>query len=167
MTDDIEQLRAFAPVAAALQLEVQTLQNTIATWERACANYVEVLKDRDAMIRTMQEELLSRHSKLRLQAEEIERLRDDRSSYESLAEMQRAEIERLRDELAKWTQAADEGHPQPCTLGPKCPYCEIERLWGLLGAGRDDEEDEDHAKAEIARLRRDIEHLQLELNRRP
>jgi Lar family restriction alleviation protein len=28
--------------------------------------------------------------------------------------------------------AAQEGHPKPCNLGPLCPYCEIERLTGLL-----------------------------------
>lgn len=27
-----------------------------------------------------------------------------------------------------WEQAAQQGHPSPCTLGPLCPYCEIERL---------------------------------------
>ncbi len=38
------------------------------------------------------------------------------------------DMEKLRSELATWRRAADEGHPQPCTLGPNCPYCEIEKL---------------------------------------
>ena len=27
-----------------------------------------------------------------------------------------------------WERASQEGHPDPCTLGPLCPYCEIARL---------------------------------------
>jgi hypothetical protein len=46
----------------------------------------------------------------------------------TLAEELIHEIKCLRDEVALWKRAADEGHPQPCTLGPQCPYCEIERL---------------------------------------
>jgi hypothetical protein len=30
--------------------------------------------------------------------------------------------------LAEWEQAAQQGHPSPCNLGPLCPYCEIDRL---------------------------------------
>ena len=38
------------------------------------------------------------------------------------------EIERLRKIIVDWENAAQCGHPSPCTLGPLCPYCEIERL---------------------------------------
>jgi hypothetical protein len=38
------------------------------------------------------------------------------------------EIERLRKLIADWENASQCGHPSPCTLGPLCPYCEIERL---------------------------------------
>lgn len=38
------------------------------------------------------------------------------------------ERDRLRAELAEWQNAGQQGHPTPCTLGPLCPYCEIERL---------------------------------------
>lgn len=34
----------------------------------------------------------------------------------------------LEAALSRWEQIAQEGHPDPCTLGPMCPYCEIERL---------------------------------------
>lgn len=47
-----------------------------------------------------------------------------------------AENDRLREELAAWTQAAMDGHPSPCTLGPLCPYCEINRLREELAAAQ-------------------------------
>jgi predicted RNase H-like nuclease (RuvC/YqgF family) len=56
---------------------------------------------------------------------EIERLTEE---LKACRLVNRAIIEQLRTELAKWQHAADEGHPQPCTLGANCPYCEIERL---------------------------------------
>lgn len=47
----------------------------------------------------------------------------------------RAAVVELLDELVAvrvrveaWERAAQEGHPSPCTLGPMCPYCEIESL---------------------------------------
>jgi len=46
----------------------------------------------------------------------------------------RADNARLTAELAEWHNAGQEGHPSPCTLGPLCPYCEIERLKGRLAA---------------------------------
>ena len=39
-----------------------------------------------------------------------------------------AEVAALRSQLAEWELAAQQGHPSPCTLGPLCPYCEIENL---------------------------------------
>lgn len=43
-----------------------------------------------------------------------------------------AELDRLRAELAAWQDASQCGHPNPCTLGPLCPWCEIARLRALL-----------------------------------
>ena len=34
----------------------------------------------------------------------------------------------LRAQVAAWEDASQCGHPNPCTLGPLCPYCEIGRL---------------------------------------
>ena len=37
----------------------------------------------------------------------------------------------LERRLRAWTDAAQNGHPNPCTLGELCPYCEIDRLRAL------------------------------------
>ena len=42
----------------------------------------------------------------------------------------------LRAQLAAWTDASQCGHPNPCTLGSLCPYCEIGRLRAQVEAGR-------------------------------
>lgn len=42
------------------------------------------------------------------------------------------EIAALQSKLEAWERSAQEGHPNPCTLGPLCPYCEIERLSSKL-----------------------------------
>lgn len=47
-----------------------------------------------------------------------------RAALDEARQEDRAEIERLR----QWERASQEGHPSPCTMGPLCPYCEIERL---------------------------------------
>jgi len=43
-----------------------------------------------------------------------------------------AEVATLSVKLAAWENASQHGHPDPCTLGPLCPYCEIKRLQDLL-----------------------------------
>ncbi len=39
-----------------------------------------------------------------------------------------AEVERLRNALDEHLRSEQQGHTDPCTYGPLCPYCEIERL---------------------------------------
>lgn len=41
----------------------------------------------------------------------------------------------LQATVESWELAAQLGHPNPCTLGPLCPYCEIERLSSKLEQG--------------------------------
>lgn len=52
----------------------------------------------------------------------------------SLAE----QVRRMRDALLAraeaWERAAQGEHPSPCTLGPLCPYCEIDRLQARVEA---------------------------------
>ena len=48
------------------------------------------------------------------------------------------EVEALRKRLAAWETAAHRGHPSPCTLGPLCPYCEIESLRSRLAEACDE-----------------------------
>lgn len=50
------------------------------------------------------------------------------------AETMRAD--KATSELAAAQIIAATGHPSPCTLGPLCPYCEIERLRAELAAAR-------------------------------
>lgn len=42
-----------------------------------------------------------------------------------------------REEAAIWTDASQCGHPDPCTLGPLCPYCEIGRQKAEMAALRE------------------------------
>lgn len=44
----------------------------------------------------------------------------------------------IRAKLEAWERSAQEGHPDPCTLGPLCPYCEIDRLRAELAAAKQD-----------------------------
>lgn len=49
----------------------------------------------------------------------------------------RLELGEARAALARaeaWERASQEGHPDPCTLGPLCPYCEIVRLQARVEA---------------------------------
>jgi hypothetical protein len=61
---------------------------------------------------------------------ELERQADANQIRELEQEIERLQVEvaMLSDELAVWKNASQYGHPDPCTLGPLCPYCEIERL---------------------------------------
>lgn len=49
-----------------------------------------------------------------------------------LAEAERTAAQ-LAQRVADWEGAAQMGHPSPCTLGPLCPYCEIDRLTQRVG----------------------------------
>jgi len=42
------------------------------------------------------------------------------------------ELDAARAALAQWQDASQCGHPDPCSLGPLCPYCEIGRLRAAL-----------------------------------
>ena len=46
------------------------------------------------------------------------------------------EIKRLSVKVAAFENAVYVGHPNPCTFGPLCPRCEIERLRAELAAHR-------------------------------
>ncbi len=41
-------------------------------------------------------------------------------------------IRELEAENAELKAASQQGHPNPCTFGPLCPYCEIDRLRAKL-----------------------------------
>lgn len=49
-----------------------------------------------------------------------------------------AENTKLRAAIQSWEDSAQQGHPSPCTLGPLCPYCEIERLRAELAEAQAD-----------------------------
>lgn len=49
-----------------------------------------------------------------------------------------AEAAAARAALAQWQNASQCGHPDPCTLGPLCPYCEIGRLRATLAEAQRD-----------------------------
>ena len=55
-----------------------------------------------------------------------------------------AKIAELERKLAEYEHASGAGHPQPCTLGPLCPYCRIAEL-----ERRDDIVSRERAAAEI------------------
>jgi hypothetical protein len=50
------------------------------------------------------------------------------SGDSAIVEQQMLEAADKIERLGQWEIASQEGHPSPCTLGPLCPYCEIERL---------------------------------------
>lgn len=59
------------------------------------------------------------------------------SEIERLAQENAKLREELADEKQRFSDlimAASNGHPNPCTLGSLCPYCEIERLRAKLTA---------------------------------
>lgn len=57
-----------------------------------------------------------------------------------------AALDTLSSKLESWERSAQEGHPNPCTLGPLCPYCEIERLSSKLHRCREALGNNLHAK---------------------
>lgn len=61
-----------------------------------------------------------------------------------------AEIESLRSRLAEWESAAQNGHPSPCTLGPLCPYCEIDRVKARLAEAERERDDHWRWRKELA-----------------
>ena len=78
--------------------EVRLLKSTVATWERACANYVEALAARDAENKALRNEL-----------EREEREHDAATTLHATVEK---EVERLRGLLAE-ALACLEGHGLP------------------------------------------------------
>lgn len=43
-----------------------------------------------------------------------------------------SDYDALEAKLSKYERAATEGHPDPCDLGPLCPYCRIDDLTAEL-----------------------------------
>lgn len=76
-------------------------------------------------------------------------LQHERNFYSSKLDDAKTEIEALQRQLAAWKDASQCGHPNPCTLGPLCPYCEIGRLRAQLA----------DCRAQNERLREDAVYI--------
>jgi hypothetical protein len=70
----------------------------------------------------------------------------------------------LESENAGLKAASQQGHPSPCTLGPLCPYCEIDALRANLENGKtvirallEDCEDTDQTRIAIQQAIRYLE----------
>lgn len=68
--------------------------------------------------------------------QELTCVRAERDGWRDAYEDAKRDAEVARAELTAARIIAATGHPSPCTLGPLCPYCEIERLRADLAAAR-------------------------------